>query len=62
MEGKKIPKEINYWKRTLRKLTGFIAVFYIFLYLDYYLFNHINYYSNYILFCIKIKKKFIIKN
>lgn len=26
MEGKKIPKEINYWKRTIRKMTGFIAV------------------------------------
>ncbi|CAK78159.1 unnamed protein product (macronuclear) [Paramecium tetraurelia] len=26
LQGKKVPKEINYWKRTLRKLTGFVAI------------------------------------
>ncbi|CAD8065838.1 unnamed protein product [Paramecium primaurelia] len=26
LQGKKVPKEINYWKRTIRKLTGIVAI------------------------------------
>ncbi|CAD8073552.1 unnamed protein product [Paramecium primaurelia] len=26
LQGKKVPKEINYWKRSIRKLTGFVAI------------------------------------
>ncbi|CAD8078204.1 unnamed protein product [Paramecium sonneborni] len=26
IQGKKVPKEINYWKRSIRKLTGFVAI------------------------------------
>lgn len=62
MEGKKIPKEINYWKRTIRKMTGFIAVLKMYINLDNNIFDNFNNNWNHLLFCIKIKIEFVKKN